>query len=220
MLLEDIVAPCVDSPLNVVSDWSHLCHYTIRAYQSLTLVAPSACSLRGLRLMVDVMTITWDRSYSYLPSNAPGVLADLLARRIPVAFTAFHDSQCLEFLGSHAFYETSAKMVREHVAGISIMQRGLDGAVDAETLQLHIDYVHHPQNLFTACPILAAHGVEDVDRSAVYRDTMALVAVWGPYSVKPRPLQADEIQVEKENIRYVIQVLDDSFDSGAHTMVS
>ncbi|KAK0225000.1 hypothetical protein EDD85DRAFT_958727 [Armillaria nabsnona] len=250
-LLKDIIARCVGSPLNIGSDWSHLCHYTIRAYQSLTLVAPSECSLRGLRSMVDVMTITWDLSYSYLSSNASGVLADLLAKQIPVAFTAFHDSQCLQFLGSHTFYETSVALVRGYVAGISTMQRGLDGAVDAVTLQSHIDYIHHPQNLFTACSILATHGVEDVDRSVVYRDIMALVqlrprdaaweecrrklhdlvegdgrdffnkqlVVWGPYFHNPRPLRTDEIQVENENIRYVIHALDDIFDGGAHTMV-
>ncbi|KAK0442880.1 hypothetical protein EV421DRAFT_1806656 [Armillaria borealis] len=32
-----------------------------------------------------------------------------------------------------------------------------------------------------------------------------------------RPLQADEIQIEKDNIKYAIQVLDDFFNGRAHT---
>ncbi len=34
-----------------------------------------------------------------------------------------------------------------------------------------------------------------------------------------RPLQANEIQVEKDNIRYAIHVLDNFFDSRAHTII-
>ncbi len=50
--------------------------------------------------------------------------------------------------------------------------------MDAKSLQLHIDYLHNPHNRFAACCILAAHGIEDVDRSAIYRDIMALVQLY------------------------------------------
>ncbi|KAK0458593.1 uncharacterized protein EV420DRAFT_1642927 [Desarmillaria tabescens] len=130
------------------------------------------------------------------------------------------------------------------------MKHGSVGAVDEATFQLHMDYIHNPHNLFTACSILATHGFEDIDRRAsIYRDITTLVqlrqqdAAWdecrrklrtlvqsdkGEFfstqrirdddDYKFRPLQTDEIQIEKENIRYAIHVLDDFFDCGAHTM--
>ncbi len=52
---------------------------------------------------------------------------------------------------------------------------GQDGAVDAATLRLHIDYLHDPHNLFTACSILAACGTTDRDRSSIKRDITTLV---------------------------------------------
>ncbi|SJL09571.1 uncharacterized protein ARMOST_12951 [Armillaria ostoyae] len=127
------------------------------------------------------------------------------------------------------------------------MQHGSDAAMDAAALRVHLDYLHNPHNLFTACSILATHGVEDKDQASIFRDITTLVQlrprdaawdeccrkprvlaqsdgffseqlVWPKFYVEPRPLQADEIQVEKDNIRYAIHVLDDFFDGKAHTM--
>ncbi|KAK0442892.1 hypothetical protein EV421DRAFT_1806762 [Armillaria borealis] len=134
-------------------------------------------------------------------------------------------------------------MVSAYISGIS------DGAVDAETLQQHIDYLRNPQNRFAACSILATHGIGSIDRSAIRRNITTLAqlcptrdAAWdecrgklhdlvqsdgnffSEQRVFPglfqdcRPLQADEIQTEKENIKYAIQTLDDFFNGAAHTM--
>ncbi len=251
MVFEDIIAPCVVPLPNIESDWRDLCHRTILAYHSLASIAPSACSLSGLQSMVDFMTSHWDqtRGSSYKSDASCRVLADLLAKHIPIAFTVFHESQCLQFLGSHPFHEESVPMVSAYVAGIFAMQQGSDGAVDAESLQQHIDYLHDPHNRFTACSILATHGIRDVGRAAIHRDITTLVqlcprdAAWeecrrklhnlvqsdeGEFFIKQlipespllHPLQADEIQAEKDNIRYAINVLDDFFDGEGHTMVS
>ncbi|KAK0185853.1 hypothetical protein F5146DRAFT_1227512 [Armillaria mellea] len=254
-VLEDIIARCVVPSLNIDSDdsyWSSrkLWYHTVIAYRSLTTVAPSACSFRGLRSTVDLMTRHWDQtawSDTRPSEHACGVLTDLLAKRTPVAFSVFHEKQCLEFLGNHVFLEASVPMVSAYVAGIFAMQRGSD--VDAATLQLHIDYLHNPPNLFTACCILATHRIRNIDRTAIYRDITTLVQlcpqdaawvdccrkfrnliqtdggdffskqhVWSSYDLEYRQLQPDEIQVEKDNISYVIQVLDDFFDGGAYTV--
>ncbi len=248
-VLEDIIAFCVIQPLNIELNQGLLCNDTIRAYQFLTTIAPSACSLRGLRSMIDFMTTHWDQDWQ--SDTAHEMLAHLLAKRIPVAFTAFLENQCLEFFGSHSFHKESVPFVREYVAGIFAWQHRPDGAVDVVTLRLHIDYIHNPYNLFTACSILATRGTGDTDRTAIHRDITTLVQlcprdtawgecrkklrdlvqddggdffteqrVWPDFSA-PRPLHTEEIQVEKNNIRYAIQVLDDFFDGRAHTgMVS
>ncbi|SJL04837.1 uncharacterized protein ARMOST_08208 [Armillaria ostoyae] len=253
-VLEDIIAPCVVPPLNTKPDWRMLCSDTILAYQSLTAVAPSACSSRGLRSIVDFIKSHQDQTgdFYYESNVAFRVLTDLLAERIPVAFTVFHESQCLQFLGSQTFHEASVPMVSAYVAGIFAAQQGSDGAVDAESLPQHIDYLYNPDNRFTVCAILATHDVEDIDRTAIHRDITALAqlrpqdASWDvcrrklddlvqsdagiffteqrirsrPWdNMQFRPLQADEIQVEKDNIRYAIHVLDDFFDGGRHNMV-
>ncbi|KAK0225093.1 hypothetical protein EDD85DRAFT_856329 [Armillaria nabsnona] len=254
-VLEDIIACCVVPPLNIDSDdsyWSlrKLWYHTIIAYHSLTTVAPYACSLRGLRSTVDLMTRHWDQTAwsDTCPSeHACEVLTDLLAKRIPVAFTVFREKQFLEFLGNHVFLEASVPMVSAYVAGIFAMERG--SYVDAATLQLHIDYLHNPSNLFIACCILATHRIRNIERTAIYRDITTLVQlcpqdaawvdccgkfrdlvqsdggdffskqhVWSSYDLEYRQLQPDEIQVEQDNICYVIQVLDDFFEGRAYTM--
>ncbi|KAK0225026.1 hypothetical protein EDD85DRAFT_856183 [Armillaria nabsnona] len=172
-------------------------------------------------------------------------LTSLLAKRIPVAFTAFLENQCLQFLRNNIFREESVPMVSAYVAGIFAMQHGLGGAVDAAT---HIDYLHNPHNLLTACSILATHGIGNKNRTAIYRDIRTLVqlrprdAAWdgcrwklrdlvqgdgGDFFSEQRiwpgpcrPPQSDEIQVEKDNIRYAIRVLDDFFDGGARPTMS
>ncbi|KAK0474771.1 hypothetical protein IW261DRAFT_524377 [Armillaria novae-zelandiae] len=141
-------------------------------------------------------------------------------------------------------------MVSAYVTGIFATQQGSDGAVDAESLQHYIDCLYNPCNRFTTCSILATHGIKNVDRNAIYRDIMALVQLrprdtgWKecrrklddlvqsedaeffgkqlilPWSGEYRPLQVDEIQVEKDNIRYAIRVLDDFFGDGGHNMAS
>ncbi|KAK0227851.1 hypothetical protein IW262DRAFT_1292780 [Armillaria fumosa] len=57
------------------------------------------------------------------------------------------------------------------------MQQGSDGAVDAESLQQHIDYFYHPCNQFTTFSILATHGIKHIDqtRTAIHRDITTLV---------------------------------------------
>ncbi len=257
-VLEDIIAPGVGPPLNIKPDWSELHYDTILAYQSLNTAAPSACSLRGLRTIVDFMTSHWDqtRGFSYKSDASCRVLADLLAKHIPAAFAVFRGSQCLQFLGNHTFHEAAVLLVSEYVAGISAMQHALDGAMDEAMLQLHVGDLHNPHNLFTACSILATRGIGNIDQSAIYRDIMTLVqlrphdAAWDECRKKLRDLvqsdggdffseqrvrsicgglsdpwechrlQTDEIQVEKDNIRYAIHVLDGFFDNEAHTMVS
>ncbi len=253
MVLEDIIAPRAGPPPNIESDYSDLCRYSIFAYQSLTTIAPSACSPRGLQSMVDFMISHWDQTTGFFSQSdtACEALTDLLVRHIPVVFTVFHESQCLQFLGSHPFHEESVPMVSAYVAGIFAMQQGSDGAADAKSLQQHIEYLHNPHNLFAACSVLATHGVRRIDRTTIHRDITTLVqlrpqdAAWdechrklcdlvqgddGNFFSKQRicttsdwrfrPLQTDEIQVEKDNIRYAIHVLDGFFDGGVHTMVS
>ncbi len=130
--------------------------------------------------MVDLMKINWD-PVSILPNTARRVFTDLLAMRIPTAFTAFLEHQCLQLLGNHPFHKAPVQMVSVYIAGISAMQHGSDGAVDEAT---HIDYLHNPQNLFTVCSILATHGISNIDRTAIRRDITRLVqlrpqdAVW------------------------------------------
>ncbi len=163
----------------------------------------------------------------------------------------FHESQCLQFLGSHPFHEASVPMVSAYVAGIFAMQQVSGGTVDAKLLQQHIECLHNPHNWFTACSVLATHGVERIDRTVIHRDIITLVQLRPRYAAwdecrrklddlvqsdngdfftkqrtyiapdwKPRPLKKTEIQVEKDNIRYAIHVLDGFFNGGAHTMVS
>ncbi len=192
-------------------------------------------------------SIHWSGN-TYQSDPACRVLTDLLAKHIPVAFTAFLENQCLQFLGNHTFHEASVPMVSAYLAGISAMRHGSDGAVDEAT---HIDHLHNPQNLFTVCSILATHGISNIDRDAIRRDITRLVqlhpqdAAWDECRRKHRdlvqgnggdffgkqvvydkylrpwfhPIQPDEIQVEKDNIRYAIQVLDDFFDSRAHNII-
>lgn len=72
--------------------------------------------------MVDFMTKHLDhrhRLHFYChPGVACTVLTNLLAKRMPVAFTLFLGYQYLEFLGNHMFREASVPMVSEYVAGI------------------------------------------------------------------------------------------------------
>ncbi|KAK0227919.1 hypothetical protein IW262DRAFT_1455102 [Armillaria fumosa] len=254
-VLEDIIARCVVPPLNFDSDDSYwnsrkLWYHTIIAYHSLTTAAPSACSLRGLRSTIDLMTRHWDQTAwsATCPSeHACEVLTDLLAKHVPVAFTVFREKQCLEFLGNHVFLEASVPMVSAYVAGVFAMQCGSE--VDAATLQLHIGYLYNPPNLFIACCILATHRIRNIDRTAIHRDITTLVQlcpqdaawvdccgkfrdlvqnddgaffskqhVWSSYDLEYRQMEPDEIQVEKDNISYLIQALDDLLNGGAYTM--
>ncbi len=247
LVLEDIMAPCAVPPFNIRSEWNKLFRYVIDIYRSLAAIAHSACSLRGPQSMVDYMSTQWDEiaewyhrdEYSYESDPACRVLTDLLEKHIPVAFTVFLEKRCLHLLGNQGFTVLRAEsvaMVSAYVAGILAMQQGSDGAVDAKTLQ-HIDYLHCPPNLFTACSILAMRGIGDIDRTAVRRDTAwdecraklrVLVQSDGEFFSKQhvmsghyessRPLQADEIEAKKVNIRYAVQVLDEFFSGGAYTM--
>ncbi|PBK83136.1 hypothetical protein ARMGADRAFT_1089691 [Armillaria gallica] len=196
IVLEDTIAPCVIPPLNIESDWSDLCHETILAYQSLTTIAPSAYSSHGLQSMVDFMKSHWDQTevFYYTSNAACRVLTDLLAKRIAVAFTVFHESQCLQFLGIHTFHKASVPMVSAYITGIFAMQRGSDGAVDEAMLRLHIDHLHNPHNLFTACSILATHGVSRIDRTAIRRDITILA------QLRPRDASWDECRRKLDDL--------------------
>ncbi|KAK0492115.1 hypothetical protein EDD18DRAFT_1184789 [Armillaria luteobubalina] len=92
-----------------------------------------------------------------------------------MASAAFLESECLEFFGSHTFHEASVPLVGEYVAGILEMKNKSDRIVDTATLQLHINYLHNPPNLFTASSILATHGTGGADRTAIHRDITTLV---------------------------------------------
>ncbi len=117
--LEDIIACCLVQPLNIDSDrpgqglrglWTS----TIRAYLTLTKVAPSACSLHGLQSTVDFMTCHWDQAYkddNYLSMHAYMVLTTALKKRIPVAFMVFREKECLEFLGNHVFLHAQSVLL-------------------------------------------------------------------------------------------------------------
>ncbi|KAK0217644.1 hypothetical protein EDD85DRAFT_867996 [Armillaria nabsnona] len=239
-VLEDIMLPCVVPPFNTSPLWNSIFWYIIDPYRSLASIAPSACSLRGPQSVVDLMTSRWDEANKVDSDVACGVLSDLLSKHIPAAYTVFRE-QCLQFLGSHAFHGASVSMVSAYIAGIS------DGAVDDATLRQHIDNLCNPHNRFAACSILATHDISSIDRTAIHRDIATLVrlcptrdAAWdeccrrlhdlvqsdgGGFFTKQRavfddcrPLRTDEIQVEKENIKYAIQVLDDCLNGRAPTM--
>ncbi|KAK0442917.1 hypothetical protein EV421DRAFT_1806917 [Armillaria borealis] len=139
-------------------------------------------------------------------------------------------------------------MVRAYVAEISAMQHGSDGAVDEATHidYLHnpqnlftvcsILATHSFRNIDqTAVRRDIIRLVQLRPRDAAWdecrRKLRDLVQGDGgdffseqcvptePRSFEYRPLRADEIQVEKDNIRYAIHVLDDFFDGGAHTVL-
>ncbi|KAK0492118.1 hypothetical protein EDD18DRAFT_521417 [Armillaria luteobubalina] len=197
--------------------------------------------------MIDFMTIHWDQRRR--SGTACVALTNLLAKRIPVAFPPFLENQCLQFLGSHPFLEESVPLVSAYVTGILEMRHTSDRIVDTTTLQPHIDYLQNSHNLFTACSILAMHSISNIDRAAVHRDITTLIQLcprntaWGEcrrklcdlvqgdggeffskqrvqdFFPKLRPLRTEEIQVEKDNIKYAIQVLDDFLDGRAHTSV-
>ncbi len=102
---------------------------------------------------LNLCPINWDYALDciYQSDVACRVLTDLLAKRVPVAYAAFLENRCLQFIGNRRFREVSSvPFVREYVAGIFAMQCGSDGVVDAAMLQQHIDYLHNPINLFTA----------------------------------------------------------------------
>ncbi|KAK0227846.1 hypothetical protein IW262DRAFT_1292777 [Armillaria fumosa] len=44
--------------------------------------------------------------------------------------------------------------------------------------------------------------------------------IWEEQFSEHRPLEVDEIQVKKDNIRYAIHVLDDFFNGGEHAMAT
>ncbi len=122
------------------------------------------------------------------------------------------------------------------------MQHGSD--VDAATPQLHVDYLHNPDNLFTACSILAIHGIWS-EKSVIHSDITTLAklrprdAAWDECRRKLRDLVqlendgmvnflgtgwpggigSEEIQVAKDNITYAVHILDDVLDGGAHTIL-
>ncbi|KAK0492171.1 hypothetical protein EDD18DRAFT_1465616 [Armillaria luteobubalina] len=173
--LEDIIAVCLSPLHNIESDWIDLYYDTIETYYWLTIVAPSACSMSGLQSIVDFMISHWDqiKDNSYRFNIKCGIFTNLLEKHIPIAFTMFHESQWLLFLGSHTFHKASHAMISAYVAGILVMQQESDRTMDAKSLQQHIDYLYNPPNLFTTCTILATHGCWQ-DQTAIDRDITAL----------------------------------------------
>ncbi len=185
---------------------------------------------------------------TYESDPACMALADLLATHIPVAVTAFLENQCLQFLGNHTFHEASVPMVSAYVAGISAMRHGSDGVVDeaAHIDYLHnpqnlftvcsILASHGVRNIDrTAIQRDITRLVQLHPRDAAWdecrRKLRDLVQGDGgdffskqvvlALNSEPRvhPIQPDEIQVEKDNIRYAIHVLDNFFDSRAHNIM-
>ncbi len=186
------------------------------------------------------MTGNWERGggHQWYQSDIPcRVLAHLLANHIPAAYAAFIDKQCLQIFGNHSFHGASYQVIKEYVAGISVLP-------DEETLRQHVEYLHEPRNLFTACSILAMHGFKDTDQAAIRSDISTLVRLcprdtaWDGCRRKfhdlmenddeffnnqrrfDHELQNNEFQIGKHNIRYAIDVLDGFFDNGAYLMVS
>ncbi|KAK0441411.1 hypothetical protein EV421DRAFT_732028 [Armillaria borealis] len=100
IFLEDILPICfIRDACNAELTRNELCYNTILAYQHSITISPSACSVRGLRLMVDVMTADWEHKsdYQWYQSDIPcRVLAHLLANLIPNVYTVFLDKQCLQ----------------------------------------------------------------------------------------------------------------------------
>ncbi|KAK0492155.1 hypothetical protein EDD18DRAFT_1184906 [Armillaria luteobubalina] len=173
--LEDIIAACLSPLHNMESDWIDLCHDTIEVYYWQANNAPSTCSLSGLQSIADFMISCWDqiKDASYRSDTGCRLFTNLLKKHIPIAFTVFHESQCLPFLGSHTFHETSVSLVSVYITGILTMQQDSNGAMDAESLQQHIDCLYNPQNQFTACSILAMSDIFR-DQIAVHKDITAL----------------------------------------------
>lgn len=69
-------------------------------YQSINRHPPSACSLRGLQLIIRFMTIiSWGhvRGCSHQSNIACCMLADVLTNRFSAVYVAFLENQCLEF---------------------------------------------------------------------------------------------------------------------------
>ncbi len=248
-VLEDIIAHCLVPPPNIDSDpgqgLGELWKPTLLAYDTLTRTAPSACSLHGLQSTVDLMTRHWDQTAkdsSYRSAEACRVLTTALEKCIPVAFTVFHENKCLEFLENHVFLPYSVDFVSAYVAGVFAMQCESD--VDAATHQPHIDYLHNPDNLFTACSILAINDIITWN-SDIHRNIMTLAKLrprdtaWDECRRKlhdlvqlendgivdflgkgwPNGIGLKEIQVAKDNITYAVHVLDDFLDGGAPTIM-
>ncbi|KAK0455170.1 uncharacterized protein EV420DRAFT_585953 [Desarmillaria tabescens] len=166
-VLESILFACVTlerDQRNVDSPWNKLFYKTIEAYQYSLSFSPSACPLRGLQVMVDFMTINWKcpRHHYCKTDTACHVLANLLENRVPAAYAVFHESRCLDFFGSHAFHDSSVRVISEYIAGIAAMLHGLVGIMDMDILQQHVDRLFEPCHLFTACLILAAHSANDI----------------------------------------------------------
>ncbi|KAK0474799.1 hypothetical protein IW261DRAFT_1369119, partial [Armillaria novae-zelandiae] len=96
-VLEDIIA-CGAIPDDSSRGSMNLWNHTTIAYHSLTTVAPSACSLRGLRSTVDHINRNWNPKIAWSHTSAQyacDLLTDLLVKHTLVAFTVFREKQCL-----------------------------------------------------------------------------------------------------------------------------
>ncbi len=234
MVLEDIFSTCI------ILEWDtpsadELCYHATSAYHHSITISPSACSLNGLKLIVDRMTANWERGggHQWYQSDIPcRVLAHLLANHIPAAYAVFLEKQCLEIFGNHSFHGASYQVITEYVAGISALS-------DGEIFRQHVEYLHEPRNLFTACSILAMHGFKATNQAAIRSDISTLVRLcpqdtaWDGCRRKfhglmenddneffsnqrrfDHELQSNEFQIGKDNIRYAIDVLDALFNNG------
>lgn len=242
IVLEDILPICFIRDVgSTESKRNELCYNIILAYQHSITMSPSACSFRGLQLIVDVMTANWEcgSCHQWYQSDIPcRVLAHLLANHIPDAYAVFLDKRCLEVFKNHSFHGASFRVIREYIAGIP--------ALDQATLRRHVEYLQETRNLFTACSTLAVRGFEDTNRAAIRSDITTLVrlcpqaATWAECRRKLhwlmknddnsffnnqrnepiRRLQADEIQIGKDNIKFAVDVLDSLFHSEASLPMS
>ncbi|KAK0458628.1 uncharacterized protein EV420DRAFT_1543486 [Desarmillaria tabescens] len=241
-VLEGILVTCATiecDPCNVES-LDKLHHTTIRAYWHLLRISPSACSEPGLQVMVDFMTVNWEQHLQfdcYESDEVCWALARLLANHVPAAYAVFHERQCLDFFGSHTFHEASIPVISEYIAGISAMQHGLVGIIDKSILQKYVNQLYESCHLFTACLILATYSAKDSHQTVIHNNITSLVqlcphdTVWNEFydgadfftqqriPVSPsgsRQLEASEIMIEKDNIRYAIEVLK-AFSEDVHS---
>ncbi|KAG7453077.1 uncharacterized protein BT62DRAFT_999111 [Guyanagaster necrorhizus] len=103
------------------------------------------------------------------------MLANLLANRVPEAYTMVLVNRCPEFFGNHVFDMASNFAISQYVAGTSIMLHGSNGdaknmaTTSASTLTTSMNLT----TFFAVCCISWPHvplGDVQADRRAIYTD--------------------------------------------------
>ncbi|KAK0482343.1 hypothetical protein IW261DRAFT_1333236, partial [Armillaria novae-zelandiae] len=110
-----------------------------------------------------------------------------------LVYTAYVVATVLPILFSQCPYRTPLLWL---MMKTSVACSNLDGVMDDAALQLHIEYLHDSDDLYTACSILATRGFNNTVGTAIHRDIMTLVqlcprdAAWGECHNKLRDLVA------------------------------